>query len=203
MMAGYALFVFGAFGVFRQDRAAAGVAQDMGAFGQAMPHRYTPVKDKAFALPSAVVLRHLFQIFQDTALEVVHIFDPQPQQVVGGFFTTDAAGAEHGDTFIVEPLFVGFPPRGEFTKAGGFGINRAFECADGDFIFVAGVDQRHIGAADQIVPILRLYVMAHLGAGVHIGLAQRHDFLFQLYLHPGKGLIGGGAFFPVQIGTAG
>ncbi len=68
MVAGDTLLECGMVAIRRQDRAAAGVAQQMRALSQPVTDRHTPVKDKAFALPCAVGLRHFLKVFQNTAL---------------------------------------------------------------------------------------------------------------------------------------
>ena len=62
--------------VLRGKRHAAGMTHVILAGLQAMIHRHTAIKDKALALPAAGLLRNLFKIFQDAALQVVNLVKP-------------------------------------------------------------------------------------------------------------------------------
>ena len=56
--------------------AAAGMAQIEAAMFQAVAKADALIKNEAFALPKAVGFGHVFQIFQDAALQVIDILDP-------------------------------------------------------------------------------------------------------------------------------
>src|ERR1700723_1111377 len=109
------------------------------AFPQSVTERDAVVKHEAFAAPSALCLRHAFQIFQDAALEVIDLGEAAREQIGAGFFAADAAGAEHRDP----------PMRGWVQMAGGkflelpktldAGIDRAFERAHRDLEGIAGI----------------------------------------------------------------
>src|ERR1700720_150561 len=71
------------------------------AFTQPVTQRDALVKHKAFAAPAALGLRHLFQIFQNAALEVVDLVKPAREQVGAGLLAADAAGAEHRDPSVL------------------------------------------------------------------------------------------------------
>src|SRR4051812_9507126 len=55
------------------------------------------VEHKTLAAPAAFRFRHAFQIFQDSALEVIDFRKAARQQVGAGLFAADAARAEHRD----------------------------------------------------------------------------------------------------------
>jgi hypothetical protein len=79
LVAAYPMFIFGARFVFWQDWTAACKAQLVWAFFQSMTDRNPPIKNKTFALPAALFCGHVFQVFQNTALQVKHILDPLTQ----------------------------------------------------------------------------------------------------------------------------
>src|SRR6056297_2364510 len=122
---GHTLFIVGVAHVLGQDRAAAGMAETVRACPQPVAHRDPAVKDETLALPGALIFGHLFEIFQDTALEVIDLLHSLAQQVIGGFLAADAAGAEHRDPLVVKAVPVLLPPRREIAKGGGFGIDSA------------------------------------------------------------------------------
>src|SRR5262249_38316760 len=70
------------------------------ALAQAMTKRDTLVEHEALAAPAALGLRHLFQIFQDAALEVIDLRKSLRQQQRAGLLAADAAGAEHRDPLV-------------------------------------------------------------------------------------------------------
>ena len=104
-----------------RDRSAAGIALIKTALDQAVTYGDAVVEDEAFTLPSALFLRHLFEILQDSALEVIDFINPFTEQKVGRFFTPNAAGAKHGNLFVVKPMFILSPPLGKFSESFGFG----------------------------------------------------------------------------------
>ena len=79
------------------ERAAAGAAQLERASCKAVAHRHPLIEDEAFAPPQAFIFRHLFEIFQNAALEVINLVDPLGPQEAGRFLAANAPGAEHRD----------------------------------------------------------------------------------------------------------
>ena len=75
-MAGDARPLFGAGAILGRKGAAAGVAQIVMALTQPVAKADALIKNEAFALPKAVGFGHVFQIFQDAALQVIDILDP-------------------------------------------------------------------------------------------------------------------------------
>ena len=82
VVACHTFFEFRPVAVGGQDRAAACAAQLVRPLGQPVPNRDTFVENKTFALPGAFFGGHVFKLFQHAPLEVEHIFNPLPQQVV-------------------------------------------------------------------------------------------------------------------------
>src|SRR6056297_4010907 len=197
-VAGHTLFIVGVAHVLGQDRAAAGMAKTVRPLAQPVAHRDSAIKHETLTLPRALILRHLFEVFQDAALEEIDVLHSLPQQVIGGFFATDATGAEHRDPFVVKAMPVRLPPRGEIAKGRRLGIDRALKRANGDLVIVAGVDHRDIGALDQGVPLRWLDIMPDPGARIDIGLAHGDDLFLEPHFHPAKGLLGALAVFPLQ-----
>src|SRR6056297_3564430 len=200
---GHAGFIFRLVLVFRQDRTAAGMAQEMRAFSKTMPDGYATVEHKAVSLPRALLLWHLFEVFQDAALEVVHLVHTLADQVVGGLFAANTPGAEHRDPLVVKAVLVLFPPFGKLAETVGLWIHRPFETADGDLVIVAGVDHRNIRALDQCVPVGGLHVMPHRGARIDIRHTHRDDLFLQTHLYARKGTLFRGGDLPVEIGATG
>ena len=178
VVAGDSFFEFGPLRVFGKNGTAARVAKVVGTFGKPVPHGNATVKDKTFTVPEAVFLRHFLEVFQNTTLEVIHLFDTLLAQEVGRFFTADAAGAKHRDAFIVKAIFVLFPPLGKFTELLGLWVYGPFKGADAHFVIVAGINDHNIGCRNQGVPILRFDVMSNACFWIDIGLAHCHDFFF-------------------------
>src|SRR5664279_3769704 len=72
-----------------------------GALPQPVTERDAVVEHKTFAAPAALGFRHAFQISEDAALEVVDLGKAARQQIAGGLFAADAAGAEHRDPAVL------------------------------------------------------------------------------------------------------
>ena len=157
---------------------------------EVMPHRDPLVKDEALALPGAVALWHLLQVFEDAALEVKHLVKASGAHEGGGFFAADAAGAEHGDyglfaVFLSQQatgLHLCFHPLRQLGEALSLWVDRAGKSANLELVVVAGVDQHHLGLGDQFVPLLGLHVSARHAVGVYAVDAQGNDLFFQLDL---------------------
>src|SRR6478736_9207834 len=66
-------------------------------FSQTMAERDTFVEHEAFAAPATLSLGHLFQIFENAALEVIDLGKAAREQVRARLLAADAAGAEHRD----------------------------------------------------------------------------------------------------------
>src|SRR4051795_1278389 len=94
---------------------------------QTMAERDALVEHEAFAAPAALGLRHLFQIFENSALEVIDLGKAAREQVRARLLAADAAGAEHRDFAVlggIEPLGRKFL---ELAKTPDAGVERAVE----------------------------------------------------------------------------
>ena len=95
----YAMFKTGTLLVFLRQRCAAGMALVIGARCKPVFDRHALIENKALTAPCTVFCGHGFQIFQNTAFEMKHIFIAARAQIGGGFFAADTAGTKHGDIF--------------------------------------------------------------------------------------------------------
>ena len=75
--AGHAVFEMWMGAVFGADRMAASVAKLIVADFKAVPDADSLIKNEAFALPQALIPRHGFEIFQDTAVQVEDVFNAE------------------------------------------------------------------------------------------------------------------------------
>ena len=125
------------------------------------------------------------------------------EQIVCRLLAADATRAEHRNLLVVEPVFVGFPPGGEFSEALRARVDRPVKGANGNFVVVAGVDDRDIIAVYQVVPVRGSHIVASTGRRIDIGLAHSNDLTFEPDLHLAEWGCWAGAFFPLQISTAG
>src|SRR5262249_54066078 len=108
---------------------------------QAVAERNALVEHKAFAAPAAVLLAHLFQIFQNAAPQMIDLGKAAREQQARGLLAADAAGAEHRDTSVLCRIKLFSDEIPELAKACEAGIDRAVESAHGDLESVAGVEQ--------------------------------------------------------------
>ena len=149
---------------------------------QPVVQRHPLIKNKALPLPAALGFRHLLEVLEDAAAQVVHLPETLLLQVAAGFFAADPAGAEHGDA-LAALLFDQGPQRGlcplrEVAEALGAGVDGPLEAADRRFVAVAGVDHQGVGIIHQGIPVFGFHIGAHAGAGIHAGHADGHDLLF-------------------------
>src|SRR5215469_8116487 len=164
-----------------------------------MTERDALVEHKTLAAPAALDLAHLFQIFQDAALEMINLAKAARQQVARRLLAADATGAEHRDSAMpggIEPLRDELL---EFPKTPDLRIDRAFERAHRHLEGIAGVDQERPVAFDQRVPCPRFDIDSDLPGRIGLRIAQRDDLLLQPDLQPPKRHRSGGGEF--QFGT--
>src|SRR5258705_9923213 len=95
------------------------------ALPQPMAERNAVVKDKTFATPAALRFRHAFQIFQDSALEVIDLRKTAREQIGACLFAANAAGAEHRDPSVLRRIEMAQSKILELPEALDAGIERA------------------------------------------------------------------------------
>src|SRR5262245_39067936 len=110
-----------------------------------MAERDPLVEHKAFAAPAAFACRRVFQIFQDTALEMENLGKTARQQISAGLLAANAAGAEHRDPAMLFRSQFACRKILELAKTLDAGIDRALEGAHRDFEGVAGVEHERPG----------------------------------------------------------
>src|SRR5262245_10631995 len=98
-----------------------------------MTERHALVEYKALAAPAALCLGHVFQVFQDAALEVIDVGEAAREQVRAGLFAANAAGAEHRDLAMRLRIEMACGKILELAEARDLRIERAFERAHRDF----------------------------------------------------------------------
>src|ERR1700749_642066 len=95
-----------------------------GALAQAVAERDALVEHAAFATPAAFRVRHLPQIFQDAASEVIDLGKTLREQQPACLLAADAAGAEHRDLLVPDRIELLRDEIPELAKARNFGIDR-------------------------------------------------------------------------------
>src|SRR6478735_8764081 len=96
-------------------------------FLQTMTECDALVEHETFAPPAALRLRHLFQIFQDAALEVIDLGKAAREQMRARLLAADAAGAEHRDPAVLCRIELLGGKILELAKALDLGIDRTLE----------------------------------------------------------------------------
>src|SRR5689334_6065279 len=84
----------------RASRSLIGCPRPARLFHEPMAQGDALVEDEASAVPAALGLGNLLEIFQDTALEVEDLVEALRQHVGARLLASDAAGAEHGDALV-------------------------------------------------------------------------------------------------------
>src|SRR5690349_5217840 len=82
----------------------------LGPLAEAMAERDAFVEHKTVAAPATVGFRHVLQIFQDAALEVIDLRKAQREQQRTRLLAANAPGAEHRDPLVPGRIKL---PRGE------------------------------------------------------------------------------------------
>ena len=67
--------------IIRIKRHAAAVAHFELGWNQTLSYRHAMIKDKAFALPLALLFRHLLKIFENAALQMINFAEALVPQV--------------------------------------------------------------------------------------------------------------------------
>lgn len=202
-MAAHPLFELGTSSILGRQGATAGVTEEVPPLSKPVGQTDALIEDKAFSSPETLLLRHLFEIFKDTALEVKNLCHSLRQQVVRRFLTTDSTGTEHGDALVMETMRILLPPFGKLAEGFRARIDRTLECADLGFIVVPGVDHRDIRRGDQRIPIRRIDIMPDRSHRIDIGLPHCHDLLLETHLHAAERHGFSRALFPFKPCTTG
>lgn len=127
-----------------------------------------------------------------------NFLDPLSQQVIGRFFASDSAGAEHCNAFSLEAVAVCRPPCREITKAVGLRVFRTGKAADRNLIAVSGIDNSDILSGNQLIPVRRINVSANGTGGVDVWLPHGHDLSLKADPHAPKRHFMSVAFFDLK-----
>src|SRR5450631_865058 len=103
------------------------------------------VEHEAFAAPAAVGLRHLFEISEDAAPEMINLAEAAGEQEGAGLFAADSAGAEHGYFPVPGRVELARDEFLELAEACDAGIDRAREGAHRHLEGIAGIEHERIG----------------------------------------------------------
>src|SRR6478752_1050620 len=114
-------------------------------FLQTMAERDTLVEYEAFAAPATLSLRHLFQIFENAALEVIDLGKATCEQVRARLLAADAAGAEHRDFAVFGGIELLGRKIFELAKAPDARVDRAVERPHRHLEGIPGVEHQRVG----------------------------------------------------------
>src|SRR5260370_17381488 len=122
---------------------------------QSVAERDAVLKDKTFAMPAALGFRHVLQIVQDSAFEMIDLGKTARQQIGAGLFAADAAGAEHRDPPMLCRIEMARRKFLKLPKTREAGIDGARESAHRDLEGVTRVAQERVPPTHQLIPLLR------------------------------------------------
>src|SRR5258708_10517915 len=149
------------------------------ALPQSVAERDAVVKAKTFAMPAALGFRHVFQIVQDSAFEMIDLGKTARQQIGAGLFAADAAGAEHRDPPMLCRIEMARRKFLKLAKTLEAGIDGARESAQRDLEGVTRVDQERVRRSDQIIPVGGVDIDAHPSRRIGRRSAEGDAFLPQ------------------------
>ena len=141
-------------------------------------HGHAVVEDVALAVE--VLAARLEAVFDDAAVELVHVFKTLFQQVGTGFFALHPAGAIRQD-FLVLELLEALHSLGEVSEV--FHVQRhgIFEAAEVVLVVGAHVHHHHVVAVLKGFEFLGGEMPAGLFVGAHVAQAAVHNF--RLHTH--------------------
>ncbi len=167
-----------------------------------MSHGHAVIEHEAVALPATLRLRHLLQILEDAALEVINLLKALTKHIARRLLAANAAGAKHCDLLMLCRVVVSLDVVRKVSERFGLRVDRTFERTDCHFVVVTGVDQQHFRIGDQRVPVLRLDIGSNLPIRIDTLNAERDDLLLQLDLGAIERLLVAVRFLVVDVGKA-
>src|SRR6201993_2643463 len=153
---------------------------------QTVAERDAFVEHKALPAPTALPLRHVLEISENAALEVIDLGKAACEQMRARLLAADAAGAEHRDPAMLGRIEMLRGKVLELAKALDAGIDRALERAHRHLEGVAGIEQERVGLGDHCVPFGGLDIGADLPRRVSSHIAERHDLPLEPHLEPAE-----------------
>ena len=133
---------------------------------------------------------HLFEILQDTAVELQHIGIPLHGHERASLLAADTAGTEHHDGLRLEFGGKLLHRRGEIPEIPDLRYDRPFERAHADLVLITRVEQRHRPAFVQpLLELLRRDLGRRTAGGIDAFDAESNDLLLDLHEHTLERLI--------------
>src|SRR6056300_1020880 len=86
-------------------------------FLKAMGDTDSLIEDKAFTIPQAFIFRHVLQIFQDSAFEVIDLFKTFIEKIGSSLFTANPPRTKHCYFFCFFWIKMFFDIFWKFTKS--------------------------------------------------------------------------------------
>ncbi len=140
------------------------------------------IEHETLSLPKIVAVVDLFEVAQDTALQLVDLVEAELQHECGRFFAADTARAEHREFAMRLVLCQFFRVRRKLAKAVRFRVHGILKRAYLELVAVAGIDDERVRIADQLVPLLNAEMLTGHLVRANVRPPERHDFF--LYLDP-------------------
>lgn len=119
------------------------------------------VEDIAIPFPLALLLRDIFEVFEDAAFKVINMFVSLLEHPCGGLLAADPSCAEHRDFLVDLGIEVFVDELREISEACDLRIDRALECPGVVLVVIARVDEHDFWIRDQIVPVLGVDILAN------------------------------------------
>ena len=133
---------------------------------------------------------HLFEILQDTAVELQHIGITLHGHERASLLAADTAGTEHHDGLRLEFGGKILNRRGEIPEIPDLRHDRPFERAHADLVFITRVEQRHRPAFVQpLLELLRRDLGGRTAGGIDAFDTESDDLLLDLHEHALERLI--------------
>ena len=134
---------------------------------------------------------------------MINLFKALFEHKAGGFFATDAAGAEHRYFFVLFRVVVLAHVLGKFAESGGLRVYRPLKATYRHFVIVAGIDHQHFRVGDDVIPVFRLDVGAHGVIRIDVRHAEGNNFFFEFDLGAVERRFVAIGLFVINIGQAG
>ena len=146
------------------------------------------IEDEALAV--VMCATHLFEILQDTAVELQHIGITLHGHERACLLAADTAGTEHHDGLRLEFGGKLLHRRGEIPEIPDLRHDRPFERAHADLVFITRVEQRHRPAFVQpLLELLRRDLGGWTAGGIDAFDTESDDLLLDLHEHALERLI--------------
>ena len=135
---------------------------------------------------ATAVSGNFFEVFQNTATQLIDIREPLREKIRTRFLAADAAGAEHCDLLFGRTLKLGRNVIAELAEGARARIVCAFKRADADLVGIARIEHEDVWVGNQRVPLLGLNVSSDPARGIGLGPAQGHDLALEPHLQAAK-----------------